>query len=444
MDELLGRKIPHSAEAEQAVLGSVLIDPTCIADILTLISPADFYISVNRDIFETIYAMFSYSQVIDPVTILEQMRVRGVFREESSQDYIRALMDITPTAANVMRYAAIVRDRALMRRLYEVAGEIENTVIEGVGEADEMLELAERKIYGLRQGRNSGGLVKISTVVETVYSALSRAATEGTELPGLSTGFTRLDSSILGLKGGDLIILAARPGMGKTSLALNLAINVAKKTPKAVVFFSLEMTNEQLVSRLISSEAKIDGKKLQTGKLSFHEWEEFLKISTEIRATNILLSDNATLTVADMNAQCRRVQNLGLVIIDYLQLMQNAGGRGHSGENRQQVVSEMSRMLKIMAKELNVPVICGSQLSREGAKRGLKPQLWDLRESGSIEQDADIVIGLHRDDETNPSLTEALILKNRNGDTGVVRLTWVPEHTTFMEREDFRDEEDMY
>ena len=444
MDELLGRRIPHSVEAEQAVLGSVLIDPVCISDVLSITTPADFYISVNREIFDTIYAMFSYSQVIDPVTVLEQMRVRGVYNENSSQEYIRSLMEITPTAANVMRYATIVRDRALMRRLYETATEIEGVVTEGIGEADEMLELAERKIYALRHGRNITGLVPVDSAVQNVYSTLSQAAASGVTIPGLSTGFTRLDSSILGLKKGDLLILAARPGMGKTSFALNIARNVSKKTSQAVVFFSLEMTNEQLAARLISSEAGIDGKKLQTGNLSFQEWEKVAEAASAISASNMLLSDNATLTVADMNAQCRRVPDLGLVIIDYLQLMQSAGGKGYSNENRQQAVSDMSRMLKVMAKELNVPVICGSQLSRENAKRGFKPQLWDLRESGSIEQDADIVIGLYRDEEQNPTLTEALILKNRNGDTGMVRLTWVPEYTSFMECDDFHDEEDMY
>ena len=442
MDELLGKRIPHSVEAEQAVLGAALIDPACIADVLTLVSPDDFYIGVNREIFETIYAMFSYSHVVDPVTVLEQMRVRGVYRDNSSQDYIRSLMDITPTAANVMRYAAIVRDRALMRRLYEAAAEIENTVTEGIGEADEMLELAERKIYLLRHGRNAAGLTHVKDVVQDVYSAMSKAATEGGGIPGLTTGFPKLDSSILGLKNGEFIIIAARPGMGKTSLALNIATNVAKKTDKAVAFFSLEMTNAQLASRLISSESGIDGKKLQTGNLSFNEWGRVAEAAANISNMNILLNDNSMLAATEMLAQCRRVHDLGLVIIDYLQLMQSAEtGRARSGENRQETVSRISRMLKLMAKELNVPVICGSQLSRENAKRGLKPQLWDLRESGSLEQDTDIVIGLHRDDETNPSLTEAIILKNRSGDTGMVRLTWIPDTTTFSECDDYHEED---
>jgi len=379
--------------------------------------------------------MFSYSQTIDPVTVLEQMRVRGIYQEDSSQRYLLELMEITPTAANVLEYASIVRDRALLRRLGEVAREISSMVNEGAGEAETLLEAAERKIYALRQGRNSSGLTPISTVIAGVYTTLSELAGSDGEVPGLSTGLTDLDSRILGLNPSDLILIASRPGMGKTSIALNMAVHVAEHSEKAVAVFSLEMSKEQLASRLISSRGLIDSQKLKTGRLSQEEWRRVGEAAADISRTNMLIDDNSTLTVADMNAQCRRVKNLGLVVIDYLQLMQSAGN-GHN-ENRQQAVSDMSRMLKIMAKELNVPVICLSQLSRANESRQNKrPMLSDLRESGAIEQDADIVIGLYRDGYYNtesptPNEAEAIVLKNRHGEVGTVPLTWLPQYTTY-------------
>lgn len=246
MEELLGRQAPHSSSAEQAVIGSMLIDTRCIPDVIERLKGAEFYIQQNRDIFETIYAMFSYGQTIDPITVLDQMKTRGVFRETSTA-YIAELMRITPTAANVLEYAAIVSDRALLRNLATAADEINTLVYEGTGEAENMLEAAERKIYALRQGRVVGGLVPISTVVQTVYSNLSEAASSGQKIPGLSTGLNDLDRYILGLNKGELILIAARPGMGKTSIALNIAMNVAKKSGKTVAVFSLEMSREQLV-----------------------------------------------------------------------------------------------------------------------------------------------------------------------------------------------------
>ena len=437
MEELLGRQAPHSASAEQAVIGSMLIDTRCIPDVIERLKGSEFYIQQNKDIFDTIYAMFSYGQTIDPITVLDQMKVRGVFTEQSTA-YIAELMRITPTAANVLEYADIVSDRALLRNLATAADEINNLVYEGTGEADSMLEAAERKIYALRQGRNVGGLTPISTVVQNVYSQLSEAATSGQKIPGLPTGLPDLDRNILGLNKGELILVAARPGMGKTSIALNIAMHVAKNTKKTVAVFSLEMSREQLVSRLLAGEALVPSQNLLTGQLNTEEWKRIASAAQVLSATDMRIDDNPTLSVSDMNAQCRRVADLGLVVIDYLQLMQSAGGqRSYSNENRQQVVSDMSRMLKIMAKELNVPVICLSQLSRASESRPNKrPVLSDLRESGAIEQDADVVIGLYRDgyynaESDNPNLAEAIILKNRKGQTGTVNLTWLPEYTTF-------------
>lgn len=449
MEELLGRQAPHSASAEQAVIGSMLIDTRCIPDVIERLKGTEFYIQQNRDIFETIYAMFSYGQTIDPITVLDQMKTRGVFRETSTA-YIAELMRITPTAANVLEYAAIVSDRALLRNLATAADEINTLVYEGTGEAENMLEAAERKIYALRQGRVVGGLVPISTVVQTVYSNLSEAASSGQKIPGLSTGLNDLDRYILGLNKGELILIAARPGMGKTSIALNIAMNVAKKNGKTVAVFSLEMSREQLVSRLLAGEGLVPSQNLLTGQLNSDEWKRIAAAAQVLSATDMRIDDNPMLSVSDMNAQCRRISNLGLVVIDYLQLMQSAGGdsRRYAGENRQQVVSDMSRMLKIMAKELNVPVICLSQLSRASEGRPNKrPMLSDLRESGAIEQDADVVIGLYREGYYNaeceePNVSEAIVLKNRKGQTGTVKLAWLAEYTTFAAYEGNLNEDD--
>ena len=448
MDELLGRKTPYSAPAEQAVIGSMLIDPRCIPEVLEKLKADEFYIKLNRDIFETMYAMFAYGQTIDPVTVLDQMRSRGVY-QEGNEKYMAEVMSVTPTAANVMEYAAIVRDRALLRRLGEAADEINGMVYEGSGQADSVLEAAERRIYALRQGRNVGGLVPVSSVVQDVFDTLSEAAASGSKIPGISTGLPDLDRVTLGLNKSELILIAARPGMGKTSIALNLALHAAMNLKKTVAIFSLEMSREQLVTRLLSRASLVPSQNLLTGQLSEQQWREISDAAQALSATDIRIDDNPSLTVSEMNAQCRRVPNLDLVVIDYLQLMQSAGsGHSWSNESRTQAVSDISRMLKIMAKELNVPVICLSQLSRANESRQDKrPMLSDLRESGAIEQDADVVIGLYRDgyynkESENPNLAEAIILKNRKGQTGTVELLWLPEYTTFSSLEKRRDDDE--
>ena len=437
MDELLGRKIPYSAQAEQAVIGSMLIDPRCIPEVLDKLKADEFYLKSNRDIYETVYAMFAYGQTIDPVTVLDQMKVRGVY-EDKLDSYMAEVMRMTPTSANVLEYAAIVRDRALLRRLGETADEINKMVGEGSGEADALLEAAERKIYALRQGRNVGGLLPISGIVQNVFDNLSEAAASGNKIPGIPTGLADLDRTILGLNKSELILVAARPGMGKTSIALNMALHAAVNEGKTIAIFSLEMSREQLVSRLLSKAALIPSQNLLTGQLTPQQWRNITDAAQTLSATDIRIDDNPSLTVSEMNAQCRRIPKLDLVIIDYLQLMQSAGsGHSWSNESRTQAVSDISRMMKIMAKELNVPVICLSQLSRANESRQDKrPMLSDLRESGAIEQDADVVIGLYRDgyynkECENPNLAEAIILKNRKGATGTVELTWLPEYTSF-------------
>lgn len=443
MEELLGRQAPHSAEAEQSVLGSMLIDSRCINDVIGLLRPDDFYLQVNRDIYETIYEMFSYSQVIDPVTVLDKMRERAVFDENNSTKYIMQLMEITPTAANVKQYARIVRDKALLRKLSDAASEILDTVYDGGGTASDVLEAAEKKIYALRRGNTSDSLEHIGTILLKVFDRLTELSEAGSDISGLSTGLHDLDRFISGLNNSDLMLLAARPGMGKTSMALNIALNVAKKYPKrTVVFFSLEMSKTQLVTRLISNESFVDNKKLTTGQISVDEWSKIGIASSALAQTDLRVDDNPAVTVAEMNAKCRRIDDLALVVIDYLQLMTASGNKtNYSGENRQQVVADISRSLKIMAKELNVPILCLSQLSRANENRQDKrPMLSDLRESGAIEQDADEVMFIYRDDYYNenseePNVAELIVAKNRHGETGTIKLQWLPQFTTFADRE---------
>jgi len=441
MDDLIHRQIPHSTEAEQAVLGSMLIDARCISDVIGVLKSGDFYSTSNKEIFETIFSMFNYSLAIDPVTVLDKMREEGVGNDDSP-GYIRDLMMITPTAANVMEYAGIVKDKALLRAIVDAGGDISEMAILGEGGATNILEAAEKRVYGLRQDRSRDGLEPISKVLVGVYEEISKAAKSGSGIPGLVTGLHDLDKAIMGLNKGDLILIASRPGMGKTSMALNIALNSAKTAGKSVAIFSLEMSCEQLAMRLLASESFIDSKKLQTGRLKPDEWRRLADAGASISTADLLINDNATLSIADMNAQCRRVSNLGLVVVDYLQLMQSASGqKGNYSENRVQVVSEISRMMKIMAKELNVPLICLSQLSRANESRQNKrPLLSDLRESGAIEQDADIVLGLYRDDYYNSeseahNIAECIILKNRRGETGTIELQWLPEFTNFSSLE---------
>ena len=434
---LLGRQMPHSLEAEQAVLGSMLIDADCVKDVMDKLQPQDFYLRQNREIFETIYTMFSYAKSIDAVTVAEEMQKNGTYDDQTTRSYLVQLMEITPTSANAMEYVAIVRDKALLRSVAAAAREITALVDEGMGEAHDILEAAEQKIYAIRRGRSAQDMVHIGQVLTGVLDNLSELSSGKVGLPGLSTGLSAIDNKIHGLNKSDLILLAARPGMGKTSLALNFALNVGKASGKAVAVFSLEMSKEQLCTRLISGEALISNQKLVTGELTEADWGRIAQAAGVLSRTDIRIDDNPLLTVADMNAKCRRIDNLGLVVIDYLQLMTSAGGKSYAGENRQQAVSDISRMLKIMAKELNVPVVCLSQLSRANEKRDDKrPMLSDLRESGAIEQDADIVLFIYRDDYYNEdsekrNIAECIVAKNRHGETGKVELKWLPEFTSF-------------
>ena len=446
-DELLMRGMPHSSEAEQAVLGSMLIDAECIKDVMDKLQSEDFYLRQNREIFETIYHMFIYSRPVDGVTVFEEMEKAGIVND-GTRAYLIQLMEITPTSANVLEYVKIVRDKALMRQIAQAAAAVTAMVQEGTGSAGDMLESAEQKIYAIRRGRSGQTMESVNTILPDVMESLAALGENGGNLAnGVSTGLSSVDGKINGLRKSNLVLLAARPGMGKTSMALNIAINAARSSGKTVAIFSLEMSKMELVTRLIATEGLVENGRLTTGNLRESDWAKIAEAASNLSRMDIRLDDNPLLTVADMNAKCRRLDNLGLVIIDYLQLMTSAGGKSYNSENRQQAVSDISRMLKIMAKELQVPVLCLSQLSRANEKREDKrPMLSDLRESGAIEQDADIVMFLYRDDYYNEdsekrNIAECIVAKNRHGETGKVELRWVPEYTAFQTIDYRYDEE---
>ena len=438
-EELLAKQPPQSLEAEQAVLGSILIDSRCVADVVGIVAPDDFFLKQNREIFETIYTMFNFSQTIDPVTVLNKMKELGV-HHDNSRDYILQLMEITPTAANVVRYANIVREKAMLRGLAQAASDISETVYSEMGTAAEMLESAEKKIYALRKGERNDGLEHIGSTLHKVFDRLTELSQSDSAIPGLSSGLRDLDTKINGLNKSDLLLVAARPAMGKSAFALNIAVNVAKKYKKTVAVFNLEMSREQLAMRLLANESFVELQKLATGKLSEEEWTKLCMASAALSQTDIRIDDNPSVTVADISAKCRRLDNLGLVVIDYLQLMQGSG-YGKASDNRVTVVGDISRSLKIMAKELNIPVICLSQLSRAVESRTDKrPILSDLRESGAIEQDADSVMFLYRDEYYNENsedkgVAECIVAKNRHGETGTVKLQWIGQYQTFADRE---------
>ena len=448
-EELNELQLPHSVMAEQAVLGSMLIDERCVPSVIERLAPEDFYMRANRELYQVLYAMFSRFDTIDPVTVVDRMKQAGLYDENATVPYLRQLMEITPTAANVMDYVDIVADKAVLRRVGEAAGELSEMVRAEAGSAAQVLEAAEQRIYAIRQGRSAQGMSHISAVMNEVWDTIKERQAAGDEFPGISTGLADLDRRISGLNNSDLIILAARPGVGKSSFAMNIAVEAAKHSGKSVAVFSLEMSRAQLGLRLVSTECLIDNKKLSTGRIvGEDEWGRVAMAVASLSQAKMYIDDDASLSVADINAKCRRISDLGLVIVDYLQLMSSSGGKSYAGENRQQAVSDISRMLKIMAKELDVPVICLSQLSRANEKREDKrPMLSDLRDSGAIEQDADIVMFLYREDyykedAENRNVAECIVAKNRHGETGKVPLRWAPEYVTFSTLEMRYDEDD--
>ncbi len=435
MDNHIDRKLPFSLEAEQSVLGSVLIDPQGLDTVTGLITAEDFYLEEHKSIYSAMQGMYLKSKNIDVVTLIDELVHQGVYDEAGGKEYIRLIAETVPTASNIKDYAEIVRDKAITRSLIEACEDVSSAAYAEEDEAQRLVELAESKIYAIAEQRENKNFVEIKDALLQVYANLQLLITNKEETLGMQTGFSGLDRMIVGMGKSDLVLVGARPGMGKTAFALNLAVSAAKRTGKAVCIFSLEMSAEQLVTRLLSGEALVDNMKLRSGELSDDEWQRLAHASSELSETRILIDDTSGITVAAMMAKLRRVKDLGLVVVDYLGLMQSEQKR----DNRVQEVTEISRNLKLMAKEFNVPVICCAQLNRGTESRtGNRPMLSDLRDSGAIEQDADIVMFLYRDeyynkDMDNPQTTaEVIIAKNRHGSTGTVNMGWLGRYTKFV------------
>ena len=435
--------LPYSAEAEQAVLGAIIIDNSMFDNVLDYIKTADyFYVSLHKLIFTAMQEMMNIGQSIDFVTLLNKLKQNSGFEEATGKTYLVDLVDNCPAPSNAGSYAKIVADKYKLRMLITASREIIDDATAAEDETSVLLDSAEQRIYDIRSDSEKGGLERIGSVLLQTFERLDSLNREADEsVRPVSTGIGDLDRVITGLNRSDLIILAARPGMGKTSFALNIARNVACKSKKAVAFFSLEMPKEQLASRLLSSEALVGGTKLRTGKLNDEDWNRLIPASDILKEAPLYLDDTSTITITEMKSRIRRLKNIDLVVIDYLQLMAS----GRRIDNRVQEISAITRNLKIMAKELNVPIITLSQLSRASEQRtgDHRPQLSDLRDSGSIEQDADIVLFLYREgyydkeDGENAAPTadmnsgECIVAKNRHGETNTVKLHWQGEFMRF-------------
>ncbi len=437
MQEELIRRLPFSMPAEQSLLGSVLIDPASLNEVADLLSYEDFYLSEHKQIYLAMRELFLANSEIDVVTLIDMLVTKGIYDKSGGEDYIRTLTEAVPDALNIKDYARIVKEKSLLRQLIAACGEISESAYSEQESVTGILDHAETLIFNIAQGRDTKNFRHVREVLGEVYNHLHELNTNKEATQGTQTGFSALDRVLAGMGKSDLVLVGARPGMGKTSFALNIATNVAKQTKKAVCIFSLEMSAEQLVTRVLSSEALVNSYSLRTGELSPEDWEHLAVASGELAGCDILIDDTPGITVTAMKAKLRRVKNLGLVVIDYLGLMQ---GDGHK-DNRVQEVSEISRSLKIMAKELMVPVVCCAQLSRgPESRQGNKPMLSDLRDSGAIEQDADTVIFLYRSEyyktdeasSNDTSIAEIIIAKNRHGSTGSVNMGWNGQFTKFV------------
>ncbi len=434
INDLLGREPPYSLEAEQAVLGGILIDPSKLPSVIEILRPESFYRPQHQQLFSIIMRMFSLGKTEDIITVINEAVDTGIFETSAmAKAYLTGIMEGVPSTANIESYCKIIKEKAQIRSLINIANDIIETANEGSVDADTMIDSAEQKIYDIRQSEIRG-LTRIDSAIIDVYTQLQNVSgPNASEYLGATTGFSQVDRIISGLNKSDLIIIAARPGMGKTAFAVNIAVNSCKSTMKDVVIFSLEMGKEQLVSRMLSAESLVNNTALRSGKLEPDDWAKLAAGAEQLQKLPIYLDDGAGINVPQMKAKLRRMKNLGLVVVDYLQLMSSP----NKHTSRVTEVSEITRQLKLMAKELNVPIIALSQLSRSSEKRDDKrPMISDLRESGSIEQDADIIIFLHREayynkETADQSTAECIIAKNRHGSTDTVNLAWIGEYTLF-------------
>ena len=441
--------LPYSLETEQAVIGSILINPECVTVVLSHVKPDYFYIEQHRAIMDAIMILDTLGSRIDALTVLDKLSSNANFDVESGKNYLFQIAQMVPSAANVENYCKIVREKYFLRSLINISRETIDSAVDGGAEADKILDSAEQKIYDIRKGRAAGSLRKLSEVISAeVYPTLVKISSDNSdEFKGIPTGFSKLDEITSGLNRSDLVLIGARPAMGKTSFALNIARNVGM-TGKKVIFFSLEMSNEQLASRVLSTEARVESNKLRSGNITEEEWARLAQATDRLTKCNLYFDDTSTITVPDIKSKIKRTKDVDCIIIDYLGLMQSATKK----ENRVQEITEITRGLKMLAKDLKIPVVCCAQLSRGPEKNGKasnRPMLSDLRDSGSIEQDADIVMMLYREgyykngaqnpDEVDMTKADVDVAKNRHGPTDRIQLHWDGQFTLFSTLE-YRDE----
>ncbi len=436
MENAMPKVMPHHKEAEQSILGAMLIDAECVTTVFEALKEDDFYLEANRLIYGAMQALFNRDMPVDLVTVSEELTQREELSAVGGMEYLAYLASTLPTTANLRQYIDIVQDKSLLRRLIRASGQIMDLGYSPSAASKNIADEAGRLIFDVIENQEQRGIVHIKDVLLKTHDNLAEIYQNKGKLTGTPTGITDLDKELFGLQKSDFILIAARPSMGKTSFALNIATHAAVHAKVPVAIFSLEMSSVQLVSRIISSEMLIDSNHLRTGELTDDDWEKIAASLSSLGQAPIYINDSTNVTISDIRAKCRRLKlekGLGLIVIDYLQLMQ--GGRA---ESRQQEISEISRSLKVLAKELDVPIIALSQLSRAPEQRAEhRPMLSDLRESGAIEQDADIVMFLYRDDVYNPdaeqkNIAECIIAKHRNGSTGTVKMFWAGQYTRFM------------
>lgn len=436
-EALLKRILPHSMEAEQSVIGSMIMDREAIIVASEIILGEDFYNKQYGVVFDTMVELNDEGRPVDLVTLQDRLKEKDVPPEVSSLEFIRDLITAVPTSANIKHYANIVAEKATLRRLIRINEEIANICYVGKDSLEDILADTEKRVFDLVQRRNTGEFVPIRQIVMNAMDNIEKASHNKGNVTGVATGFLDLDYRTAGMQPSDLILVAARPSMGKTAFVLNIAQYVAFKQAKTVAIFSLEMSKEQLVNRLFSMESKVDSQHLRTGNLSDAEWEKLIESAGIIGKSNLIIDDTPGISISELRSKCRKYKlehNLEMIIIDYLQLM---SGSGRSTDSRQQEISDISRSLKALARELHVPVIALSQLSRAVEQRpDHRPMLSDLRESGAIEQDADVVMFIYRDDYYNKDtekkgIAEIIIAKQRNGPIGTVELVWLPDFTKF-------------
>jgi replicative DNA helicase len=436
-DALIKRVLPHSIEAEQSVIGSMLMDRDAIISASEIVTAGDFYQHQYGIMFEAMLELFNENLPVDLVTLQNRLKEKDVPPEVSSLEFVRDIMTTVPTSANVKSYANIVRDKAVLRRLIKVNEEIANSCYVGKEPLETIMAYTEKTIFNLLQNRNSGEFVPIRQVAMNVLEKIEEASKNQGTVTGIPTGFIDLDYKTSGLQPSDFVLIAARPSMGKTAFVLNLVDHVAVNKGLPCMVFSLEMSKEQLVNRMLAMESNVDSQKLRTGTLSDTDWDAVVEGIGVIGNSKLIIDDTPGISIMELRSKCRKMKlehGLSVIIIDYLQLM---SGSGKGGENRQQEISEISRSLKALAREMSAPVIALSQLSRAcETRQDHRPMLSDLRESGAIEQDADVVMFLYRDDYYNkdtdmPNIAEVIIAKQRNGPIGTVNLVWRPEYTKF-------------